>query len=217
MQICSKGDVMKSPWQLGLLAIAVTGVSTYDYLYFAKRNQKPAAIAIQVAQPAAEIAEPLLAPLPESAAPESTEESIGEDLQPPISLDELQKLSRQPYVAKDFSEVNSKTSWPRRDPFTESQRSELQAKEISVMPIKREMPVQRPKPAPQCIFSGTLLDGSNRLALVDGMPLSIGDRLKGWQLVRIESDYIVFESGKESHRIELAGFILQTALRKDSL
>jgi hypothetical protein len=61
------------------------------------------------------------------------------------------------------------------------------------------------QPAPHYVFSGTLIEGENKLALVDGSPLSVGDRLGIWQLARIEPDYIILEVGKESYRIELKG------------
>jgi hypothetical protein len=70
-------------------------------------------------------------------------------------------------------------------------------------------------PAPKCIFSGTLIEQDKRLALVDGVPLSVGDRLGSWQLSRIEPDYIILEAGNVTHRVELQGMGLQVARREN--
>jgi hypothetical protein len=230
---------MKSPWQLGFLALAVTGVSTYDFMFF-KNHQSEKQISIQMKtdQPMAGVAEPLLSPLSESDNADKTTGLIGADSVPPISREELRGLSQQAFISKDFGEADIEASWPERDPFAVNKISERIQHIIPVKPLMKEIPISLsqqptsqhvfsemretpvplpPQPAPQYVFSGTLVEGENKLALVNGSPMSIGDRLGIWQLTQIEPDYIILEVGKESYRIELKGAGSQTAHQKDPL
>jgi hypothetical protein len=230
---------MKSPWQIGLLALAVTGVATYDFMFF-KNHQSEKQISIQkeTDQPATGVAEPLLSPLPEPANAGKATGLGGADSVPPISREELRGLSQQAFIPNSFREAGIEASWPERDPFAADKVSEQRPHNISVIPLMNETPVSLPQqpalqhassgiketPAPlppqhepQCVFSGTLIEGENKLALVNGSPMSIGDRLGIWQLARIELDYIVLEVGKESYRIELKGAGPQAAHQKDPL
>jgi hypothetical protein len=230
---------MKSPWQLGFLALAITGVSTYDFMFF-KNHQSEKQISIQMKtdRPMTVAAEPLLSPLPEPANADKATGLVGVDAVPPISREELRGLSQQAYIWKDFGETDVEASWPKRDPFAADRASEQRPHSIPVKPLMkeisvplsqqpapqrvfseiRETPVPLPsQPTPQYVFSGTLIEGENKLALVNGSPMSIGDRLGIWQLTRIEPDYIILEVGKESYRIELKGAGSQAAHQKDPL
>jgi hypothetical protein len=207
---------MKSPWQIGLVAIALTGVSAYDYLYFTKRNDKKPAAEIKVSSPVSGPVEPLLAPLPEPVEEENAMDGGGSgDLRPPISLDELQAQSRQALILKEQTESVS----PR------SEQNALPGRLISPKPVRRiasiskikESSIAKPIPAPQCVFSGTLIEGRKKRALVNGMPLTIGDRLGVWTLVQIEPDHIVWASGSETHRMKLKSVELLSVHRKDPL
>jgi hypothetical protein len=207
---------MQSPWQVGLLAIAITGVSTYDFIFMKNRTApKRPVTEIHVSQPVSGSVEPLLAPLPAPAAPEEAMDAVGEDLRPAISLDELHTLSRQALVIKEDSESGNAASWTWRAPITKQLIARKSVRSIPSISEVNEPPVQNPLPAPQCIFSGTLIEGHKKLALVNGVPLMVGDRLGDWQLARIESDYIVLESGEKTHRIELIREELQSVRRKD--
>lgn len=207
---------MKSPWQIGLLAIAVTGVSTYDYMFFKKRNvQKTPITEIHVSSPISGSTEPLLAPLPEPTGSEKAMGVEGENLRPTISLDELNTLSRQAFVIKEDLESNNVPSRPMREPANKLIIAGKPARSLPPTVENDKAPVLSPVPAPQCIFSGTLIEGRKKLALVNGMPLMVGDRLGVWQLARIESDYIVLESGAKTHRIELIGMEIRSVSRKD--
>lgn len=212
---------MKSPWQLGLLALAVTGVSAYDYVFFKNyRAQKQASAPMSVTQPAALVEEPQLAPLPESAGVEAAVAPDDGDYRPFISRDELQQLSRQAYVSKgNAADRNSR--WPSRDPFAAraEEAREPVAYEIPEVIIHKEVPAPKPQAPqlPHCVFSGSLVQGTTKLALVDGTPMSIGERLGIWKLAQIESDYIVFEAGKELHRVGLKGAEPPPVLGKDPL
>lgn len=198
---------MKSPWQLGFLALAVTGVSAYDYVFFKNyRAQRQASVSMSVADPAALAQEPLLSPLQEFSDGAMTPDE--NDYRPYISRDELQQLSGQPYVSKGYAEDRS-LRWPARDPFAALAKggTEPLAYEIPEVTIKTETPGPKPQalPLPRCTYSGSLLQGTTKLALVDGTPMSIGEQLGVWKLVRIEPDYIVLEAGKEVHRVGLKG------------
>ena len=211
-----KETVMNSPWQVGLLALAVTGVSTYDYMFIKNRNVvKQPAIEIQSPQPVSGSGAPLLAPLPEPAISEKAMDATDGDLRPAISLDELHSLSKQAFIIKEDSESGSVVSQPKRAPVTRQLLVEKTERNIPLMSEINQPPIPMPLPAPQCVFSGTLIEGGIKLALVNGMPLTIGDRLGIWQLARIESDYIVLESGTKTHRVELKSGENQSALRKD--
>jgi hypothetical protein len=198
---------MKSPWHLGILALAVTGVSTYDFMFF-KKNQSEKQLSIQMKtdQSTPTVVEPLLSPLSEPANADKATGLVGADSVPPISREELRGLSQQAFISKDFGKADVEASWPERDPFAADKASKQRPHDITVQPLMKEIPVPLLRqPAPQYVFYGTLIEGENKLALVDGSPMSIGDRLGIWQLTRIEPDYIILEVGKESYRIEVKG------------
>jgi hypothetical protein len=200
---------MKSPWQLGLLALAVAGVSTYDYLFFKNyRTQNQASMRINASKPV-EISS---GPAP-SALPEATGSAGGESL-PSISRDELHRLAQQAFVPRECSKTDPESVWPRRDPFT-AYKEPRQTRDIPAKSPAKGVSAPTPLPEPQCTFSGTLIEQQRRLALVDGVPLSIGDRLGVWQLVRIEPDYIILGAGEETRRIELKGGAPQAVRQKD--
>jgi hypothetical protein len=203
---------MKSPLLIGLLALAVTGVSAYDYYYFT-RDQDTGQPSIQAAANTALI--------PSAAPVESTPAEGGDpagavvtDSLPRISRDEIQKLAQQPFVSGEAWEAEEETAWPRRDPFSASRESAPATQNAPIIPTK-EISAPQPLPEPECVFSGTLIDQKQRLALVNGVPLSVGDRLGAWLLARIEPDYIILEVEKETRRIELKGSEPQISRRKD--
>jgi hypothetical protein len=207
---------MKSPWQIGLLAFAVTGVSAYDYIFLKNRNgNKRPATEIHVTQPASGVAVPLLAPLPEPVGSEIKTDDVPGDLRPAISLDELHALSRHAFVMKESSDSVTAYSSPERGSFKGYPITEKPVRRSPSTSKIKELPDPAPLPAPQCVFSGTLIQGRKQLALVNGMPLTIGDRFGIWTLARIESDYIVLESGAETHQIELKSTELRSVRRKD--
>jgi hypothetical protein len=179
--------------------------------------QKPATIQMTAPQQAAILEEPLLSPLPESANAENSTEPTAEEARPSISRENLLHQARQMYVMKDYSESGLSASWPDRDPFATQEAVDRLPSNIPIIPAQKESPAPPPQtqPAPQCVFSGTLVQGANKLALVDGTPLAIGDRLGIWQLSRIEPDYIVLVAGPETHRIALKGAELQAVRQKD--
>jgi hypothetical protein len=209
---------MKSPWQIGFLALAVTGVSTYDFLFFKNNSSKNrTSMQISASQPAAATVAPVLSPLPEPSESGNAAGFDGADSLPHISREELHKLSQQAFVSKEFSEEESNMVWPRRDPFEVYREFEQIPRTIPAKFLMRGGATPSPLPVPKCVFSGTLIEGEHKLALVDGIPLSVGDRLGVWQLARIELDYIILEAGKETHRIELKGMESQVTHQKDPL
>jgi hypothetical protein len=223
---------MKSPLLIGLLALAITGVSAYDYYFFTHDHDggQPSTQAAPNA-PLIQSAAPVEPAPSETGEPEGT---ITSSSLPPISRDEVQRLAQQRFVSREDEGSNTEAAWPQRDPFAISResapvRQNAQAFQnepvwqnasashsASAVPAK-EASAPQPLPAPDCVFSGTLIDDDQRLALVNGAPLSVGDRVGAWQLARIEPDYIILEAGKETRRIELAGSEPQTSRRKGSL
>lgn len=194
---------MKSPWQIGLLALAVTGVSAYDLVYFRNyRSQNHASTQISETQTVSGTIEPLLAPSPQSA--DSNNEAAVCPL-PRISREELHRLAQQAFVSKELKDGESATAWPKRDPFEAYGEPAQLAHSVSTKPGMKETPPPQPPPEPQCVFSGTMIGQERALALVDGVPLSVGDRLGIWQVARIEPDYIILQAGKATHRVELKG------------
>jgi len=143
----------------------------------------------------------------------------GDSSLPQISRDEINRLAQQAFILKEISE--SESTWPRRDPFGSYSEPVKASREaapgISMKSTIRNISPPELLPVPQCVFSGTLIEQKYRLALVDGVPLSIGDLLGTWKLARIEADYIILEAGKETHRIELNGMGSQIAHRKERL
>jgi hypothetical protein len=187
---------MKRPWQFGLLALSLTGVSTYDILFFKNYDSNPPA-AIQSEAPPEEVVS-VTAPSPGIEAPEQG----GLSSLPPISREELQRKALHEFVPK-ASPAPEATPWPSRDPFSmyrspESVKSDLK----KPGPSTKEESTSDNLPEPECVFSGTLIEQERRLALINGIPLSIGARLGKWQLARIESNYIILQSEEKTRRIE---------------
>jgi hypothetical protein len=208
---------MKSPWQIGLLALAVTGVSAYDFLYLkSRRSNNQASTQISETQLAAGTAEPLLSPLLQSA--ESSSEGSAGSL-PRISREELHRLAQQAFVSKEREDAELETAWPRRDPFEAHGEPEQIPQNVLIIPVMKEAspPQPVPPPVPHCVFSGTMIEQEGTLALVDGVPLTVGDRLGIWKLARIEPDYIILEAGKATHRVELKGMGPQVAQQDNPL
>ena len=220
---------MKSPLLIGLLALAITGVSAYDYYFFTHdrdAGQPPTQAAPNA--PMIPSAAPVKSAPAETGVPEGT--TVRGSL-PPISREEIQRLAQQPFVSREDEGSEAEAAWPRRDPFAISResaparqsapafqnepvwQSASASHSASAVPAK-EASAPQPLPAPECVFSGTLIDDDQRLALVNGAPLAVGDRVGAWQLARIEPDYIILEAGKETRRIELAGSEPQTSRRK---
>jgi hypothetical protein len=214
---------MKSPWQIGLLAVAVTGVSTYDILFFKQHlSRNRVSMQIQSNQLIAGTDAPAVAPLIDPASSPDAKRSAEADSGPPISREELQRSAQQAFVPKDLQGPDIEIDWPRRDPFEthkEFERSPLeQVTPSKPLPDKNvRSPLHPALPEPQCVFTGTLIERERRLALIDGTPRSIGARLGIWQLARIEPDHIILEAGSETRRIELKGAGLQASRRKDPL
>jgi hypothetical protein len=201
---------MKSPWQIGFLGLALTGVTAYDLLYFQNRAKTQVAQRSQT-QVAMELPAAASSSINEPAAP------IGTSSLPQISREDLNRLAQQVFMPKADSEPLDEDQWPRRDPFSIQKEIEPPPPTVAEVPVKKE---SAPAPAltePQCVFSGALIQADKRLALVDGMPLAIGARIGMWQLARIEADHIVLESGKEMRRIEMRGVEPHNTQRKDPL
>jgi hypothetical protein len=202
---------MKSPWQLGLLALAVTSISAYDVYFF--QNRSRAALASHaVVQAGPERASAL--PRQDSEAPENG------DSTPPISREGLGKLAMESYQSHVGPEEEALINqWPSRDPFSTPKEAPPKLsviQETPVAPVKNEpVPNRASVLEPHCTYSGVLVQAGAKLALVDGEPLSIGDRLGEWQLVGIETEFITLKAGNESRRIALKG--AESAARKDSL
>jgi hypothetical protein len=187
---------MKSPWQLGLLALAVTGVSTYDIVFFMNRSHTSESAQQQALS---------FTTAPDLSAPAAgAQGDAGAFL--PISKDELRMLSRQAYKPASTEETASENDWPARDPFSDHRRTDQAPVKIAeLMPIKTPVPEAAPSmpAAPHCIFSGALIQSEHRLAIIDGNTVAIGAHWGIWRLSRIETDHIILEAGKETHRIEL--------------
>jgi hypothetical protein len=222
---------MKSPWQIGLLALAVTGVSAYDLLYFTHfRTNNQTSIQTAASPPLIAAAEPANATQVVPADSDYTAGAADAVSLPRISRENIQTLAQKAFVSKEDWKPETETVWPRRDPFLASREfapasqnipEPSSAKQTSApqnVPepsSAKQTSAPPPLPSPQCIFSGALIEQGRRLALVDGVPLSIGDRLGVWQLAQIEPDYIILEAGKETRRIEIKGSEPQTLRRKD--
>ena len=197
---------MKSPWQLGLLALALTSVSTYDYFFFRNRTQ-PVTEQRVTYQSAAE-----------SAASLRDSRAFGNsDSAPPISMEGLNRLSLESYKPHQDSKELAESQWPARDPFSTRRTTPIILPTTTPVPVKDKGEQQAAPAEPQCVFSGALIQEGSRLALVDGVPLSIGARLGDWHLVSIETDYIILEAGKEIRQIALKGATPEVATRKDTL
>jgi hypothetical protein len=207
---------MKSPWQIGLLALAVTGVSAYDLLYFTHfRTNNQASIQAAATPSLIAAAEPINSTQAEPAEPGNSTGTADAASLPRISREEVHRLAHQAFVSREDLETETEMAWPRRDPFSASGEFAPESQNVSAIPSAKRASAPPPLPSPQCVFSGTLIEQGLRLALVNGIPLSIGDRLGIWQLARIEPDYIILEAGKEIHRIEIKSSEAQILRRKD--
>jgi hypothetical protein len=198
---------MKSPWQLGLLALAVTGVSTYDIMFFMNRSQTT---------------EPTQQMLSSNAAPLlfATAAGVQGDSNSllPISKDELHLLSQNAYKPTSSEEEEKNDDWPARDPFSDRRlREPAPVKVAAILPSKKRVSAAAPLPEPHCVFSGTLIQTNSRLAIIDGNTVSIGAPLGIWRLARIETDHIILESGNETRRIELLDNESLSPERRDTL
>jgi hypothetical protein len=188
---------MKSPWHIGLLVLAITGVSAYDVIFIMNRSKDDtSAHQTASAPPLTAPAGPAPAVLFQSETPVTTTDSL-----PPISREEVLRLSQQAYAPKNLSASEIEEEWPVRDPFTNLVSDPEPA--INDKPIEKAAPVVEKLPEPQCTFSGVMIGPDKRVALVNGIPLSIGARLGVWQLARIEQDHIILAAGKETRRIGL--------------
>jgi len=212
---------MKSPWQMGLLAVAITGVSTYDIVFFKQyRNKDKASIAIQSGWDRVGTETLSVDPVNETSSPAGFDEYTFMESPPVLSLEELQIQGKQAFIPEDFSTIDNNSAWPSRDPFKAAQRHKTLSENTHRMPLpdntKNDSASLSP-PEPQCTFSGTLIEYNRRLALINGTPRSIGEWLGGWQLAGIGSDYIILEAGNSTRRIELNGISSHAMQRKEPL
>jgi hypothetical protein len=210
---------IKRQWQFGIIALAFTGVSTYNFIFFKDySSSSPAGSPMETTAP---LVAP--SPFPQASADSFGQGSVGS--LPPISMEELQQKSQYVFTQKESPEFETDTEaenrLPNRNPFSNYQEPKPVRLNATKPPpaLKEIQPVlQTPPtinlPEPQCVFSGTLIDRERRLALVDGVPLSIGARIGAWQLARIESDYIILQSGDKNRRIELTNVGRQIAQKE---
>jgi hypothetical protein len=197
---------MKRPWQFGLLALAFTGVSTYNILFFKNYNSSQPAPTQNIAEPAAVVS------VTENSV--DAPEQPGSSLLPPISREELQRKAQYAFVPKELP--TSETSpWPNRDPFSLTRKPSP-----VISTYKKAQPVQKEKlpsiniSEPECVFTGTLIDHERKLALINGTPQSIGARIGAWEIVHIDSDYVILQSGEKTRRIELTNVRRQVAQKE---
>jgi hypothetical protein len=209
---------IKRQWQFGIIALAFTGVSTYNFMFFKEYSSGSSANASM------ETAAPLVAPssIPQMTVDSSEQEYVGS--LPPISRETLQQQAQYVFTPKESpapeTDAVVENRSPNRNPFSNYQEPQP----IRIIPTKRTIfkatPPAQPTPPviilpePQCVFSGTLIERERRLALVDGVPLSIGARIGAWQLSHIEHEYIILQSGDKTRRIELMSVGRQVAQKE---
>jgi hypothetical protein len=201
---------MKRPLMFGLLGLGITGVSAYDIHFFKNQDYKQS-IAIQSKFEPSAVSE--VAPSPGMNMPDPEKlYSL-----PPISREELQRKSQHAFVPEEFS-IPETADWPNRDPFSTNQRPAPvnPSKLKKAGPLSQEKLVSEDVAEPECIVTGTLIDEDRTLALINGIPLSIGARIGSWQIARIESDHIILRSGENTRRIEFTDARRQVA-RKEPL
>jgi hypothetical protein len=186
------------------LALAITGVSVYDFNFFRDHEtQTPAAILREPVKPAQGV-EPVVAPSTEIQTTDSSSKEGMPDFLPAISREELQRKAQHAFVLGESPISEVANSWPSRDPFSLYKKPEpARSNSMKLAPTTAETTSSVNLPEPQCVLSGTMIDQNSRLALIDGMPLSVGARIGAWQLAHIESDYIILQAGERTHRIEL--------------
>jgi hypothetical protein len=206
---------IKRQWQFGMIALAFTGVSTYNFVFFKNYSSSSPANA------PSEMTALLVAPSP---APQTSDDASSQSIGslPPISREDLQQKAHYAFVPKESpnleTDAEAENRLPIRNPFSNYQEP---------MPIRINPPKPTPAlkatppappvtilPEPQCVFSGTLIDHERRLALVDGAPLPTGAKIGAWQLSRIEYDYIILQSGDKTRRIELMSVRRQVAQKE---
>jgi hypothetical protein len=207
---------IKRQWQFGMIALAFTGVSTYNFVFFKEYSSGSPATA------PTEMTAPLVAPSPVPPASDYTFNRSYVGPLPPISREELQLKAHYAFTPKESPELETdaeaENRLPNRNPFSNYQ----EPMPIRIYPTKPPPTLKETAPAPpviilpepQCVFSGTLIDRERRLALVDGVPLATGSRIGAWQLSRIESDYIILQSGDKARRIELMSVQRQVAQKE---
>jgi hypothetical protein len=201
------------------------GVSAYDYVSFTNPQISRHESGLMQQTEFSGGAAPLLPPPPSASESQDVSGTALRCPAPPISQEALILRSRQSYASGKSADRELERAWPRRDPFNAEETPIITVSRPSPAPaVKRSTEVPAAKhsteapavhappeqaapvilPAePHCVLSGTLIESGRRLALVDGMPLSVGDRSGNWILSRIEPDYIILEAGKETRRIEL--------------
>ncbi len=211
---------MKNPWQIGLLVLAIVGVSTYDYLYLAKfRGKKNNCTQLNQGLGASKSGEIVEASLPSNLADTTCKpEDSGCESRPPICLNELENLARRQFVSTGPAHLDRHDPWPARDPFRhtlEIPRSYQQEKLRETVPAP-EVSISHSPPEPECVLSGTMIDQGHRLAIVNGQLLSVDSSVGVWRLARIEPDYIILEAGKHTRRIELVGNQVRLSHSEDS-
>lgn len=157
---------------------------------------------------------PSLAPLSQSAEPAN--EQLMSSL-PRISREELNRLSQNEFVLKNHGSAEPESAWPVRDPFESGQEPGLIPLNVPPRPVMTAAAPPQPLPVPECVFSGTMIEQDRIVALVDGVPMAVGDRLGIWQIARIETDYIVLKAGSVAHRIEQKGMGALVARQENPL
>ncbi len=203
---------MKRHWQFGIIAMAFTGVSTYNFLFFKDYSASgPANAPMETAALIAE-SEPVS---------QALTDSFGRQIagsRPPISLETLQQKAQFAFTPspEKEAELEMENRLQTRNEFSTYQAPpQIRSKPAKSSPVIKEKPTPEVKlPEPQYALSGTLIDHDRRLALIDGIPLSVGSRMGAWQLARIESDFIILQSGTKTHRIELMNVGLQVAQKE---
>jgi hypothetical protein len=203
---------MKRSWQFGLLAIGITGVSTYDVLFYKGYHSQPPPAIQREARNTTPATSPLstVAPAPGSPAPDNTSEQMESNPLPPISKEELQRKAHLAFELEESPIPEKEKAWPNRNPFAvRAEPKAVKSDLAELSPLKNENPKKENLapvnlPEPECVLTGTLIDQKSRLALIDGAALSVGARIGSWQIARIESDYIILQSGESVRRIELS-------------
>jgi hypothetical protein len=195
---------MKRSWQFGLLAMGLTGVATYNVLFFKDyHSQKTPVIQMEAEKPAQTVVS-TVAPAPGMPASGNMSDQSEFNSLPPISKEELERNAQHAFAPKDALFLEEEKPSPSRNLFAvrrEQETVKSSSKEPPPSIKQKSTPVDLPEP--EFAFSGTLIDQNRRLALIDGVPLSIGARIGAWQIVRIESDNIIVQSGDNTRRIEL--------------
>jgi hypothetical protein len=210
--------LMKSPWQIGMLAVAISGVSVYDIIFFSNRisNDHPP-ISIQSNDGTGML---IMERLNDPNYPAGMKEFSDMGSSPVISLEELQIQGEKAYIPEQLP-AGGNESWPARDPFNGSRKYAMPAgaRQDPLAPEEKASSPSSPSllKEPLFKFSGTLIERHRRFALIDGDPQPVGAQLGVWHLARIETDYIILQAGVEIRRIELNGAAITATNREDPL